>query len=772
MNEDFKPNTSSDSYSEDSGSDYMPPFQSPASDDCNSSEVFSDISDLNIDQFVHKDEFNLCEPSTSFIDPNEKQNLQKQVTDSAKKIKKGYNFTGSVEVSKKKQFNNKRCWDKIDNCIFCEKNVTNFTRHIIRNHSTEMEVARYLSLKKGSKDRKKLADELRKRGNFLSNIGGDQKIKPVRRPNLFSVTSDATQYLPCKYCYGLYKRLYLFRHIKHCKSKISEPKQGRNSRAQADAHNILLAFTDQDTQLINEVFPRMAVDAISTVAKTDHLIKAFGSRYLKCHKEKHLINVVSQKMRTLARLVIQMKVEVPDIKSLQDCLVPKYFDYIIKCTKIVAGYDTSTDTFGSPSVILKMGSSLKQCCDIAEFNLLKNCNNLVLDEQQRDIQQSIINMRSIIDKQWSYEVSTNASKEMYQKKWNKPAYLPLTSDIMLFRNHLINIQNQCVKALKTDFNNLKAYKELQESILAQLILLNRRRSGEVQRIFLATYISAPSEVSQEEVEASLSEMERHLTQQFKRIVIRGKRGRGVPILFTPSLQKSITLLLETRKVTNYIDKQNTYLFALPNSMGCLRGSDAIRKLSKDCGAKNPENLTSTRLRKQVATVAQLLNLSESDIEQLATFMGHSKEVHKQFYRLSESTFQVAKVSKLLLMMEKGQGQEYRGKSLDDIDINIESLVTDIEDSSDEEIDHSEKKIPLMASTKNNKPEEKKHVRVSWSEEEKRVTSQYFQKHILLNKAPKKEECNALKTKYPQLFENKPWKKIKTFIHNVCNKTKK
>ncbi|XP_027853299.2 uncharacterized protein LOC114132105 [Aphis gossypii] len=207
-------------------------------------------------------------------------------------------------------------------------------------------------------------------------------------------------------------------------------------------------------------------------------------------------------------------------------------------------------------------------------------------------------------------------------------------------------------------------------------------------------------------------------------------------------------------------------------MSCLKGSDAIRKLSKDCGAKNPENLTSTRLRKQVATVAQLLNLSESDIEQLATFMGHFKEVHKQFYRLSESTFQVAKVSKLLLMMKKEQGQEYRGKILDEIDINIDSLVTDIEESSDEEIDHPEKKVPVMTSTKDNKSGKKKHERVCWSEEEKKVTREYFIKHILLNKAPKKEECEALKIKYPQLFENKPWKKIKTFIHNIYNKTKR
>jgi len=79
----------------------------------------------------------------------------------------------------------------------------------------------------------------------------------------------------------------------------------------------------------------------------------------------------------------------------------------------------------------------------------------------------------------------------------------------------------------------------------------------------------------------------------------------------------------------------------------------------------------------------------------------------------------------------------------------------------------------MASKKDNKPEKKKHERVCWSEEEKKVTREYFKKHILLlNKAPKKEECDALKVKYPQLFENKPWKKIKTFIHNIYNKIKR
>jgi hypothetical protein len=41
----------------------------------------------------------------------------------------------------------------------------------------------------------------------------------------------------------------------------------------------------------------MASDEISFIAKSDQLITVFGTRYLKCHKEKHLVAVVFQKIR-------------------------------------------------------------------------------------------------------------------------------------------------------------------------------------------------------------------------------------------------------------------------------------------------------------------------------------------------------------------------------------------------------------------------------------------------------------------------------------------
>jgi len=168
-------------------------------------------------------------------------------------------------------------------------------------------------------------------------------------------------------------------------------------------------------------------------------------------------------------------------------------------------------------------------------------------------------------------------------------------------------------------------------------------------------------------------MENELTKKFKRIVIRGKRGRGVPIMFTPKLQKAIAMMISIRKTV--CNKNNEYIFAIPNTENsCLRASEIVRKLALASGAKNPSAITSTKLRKQVATVAQLLNFAEGDVEQLANFMGHFKDVHKTFYRLPENVFQVAKVSKFLLMMEKGDAEIYRGKNLDDI--NVDGLVSD------------------------------------------------------------------------------------------------
>lgn len=85
-----------------------------------------------------------------------------------------------------------------------------------------------------------------------------------------------------------------------------------------------------DPQLRETVFPRMKADNISLVAKKDLLICKFVARYLKTHREKHLINVCSRKMREISKLLIEVQAMQPSIKNLYGALQPVYFDLFVK----------------------------------------------------------------------------------------------------------------------------------------------------------------------------------------------------------------------------------------------------------------------------------------------------------------------------------------------------------------------------------------------------------------------------------------------------------
>lgn len=184
----------------------------------------------------------------------------------------------------------------------------------------------------------------------------------------------------------------------------------------------------------------------------------------------------------------------------------------------------------------------------------------------------------------------------------------------------------------------------------------------------------------------------------------------------------------------------------------------------------------------------LLLLAVFDVEQLSNFMGHSKESHKSFYRLPDSVFQIAKVSKFLLMMEKGEVDQYRGKNFDEIDVNVEGLVSeesdnensdisDLEDNDENQQDPesmtdqltaildsttpnterqvnelkkktktalSSKKTVLRSAEKNKqKKKGKKFERVPWTENQKELTTSNFQKHIMLKVPPKKKNAKTL-----------------------------
>jgi len=72
----------------------------------------------------------------------------------------------------------------------------------------------------------------------------------------------------------------------------------------------------------------------------------------------------------------------------------------------IANCNKLTDSFASPSIILKLGHLIKQCCEISEFIILKE-----QDGQTEKIKQ-VQNMKYFMEKEWSHEISTNTLKDI------------------------------------------------------------------------------------------------------------------------------------------------------------------------------------------------------------------------------------------------------------------------------------------------------------------------------------------------------------------------
>jgi carbonic anhydrase len=92
----------------------------------------------------------------------------------------------------------------------------------------------------------------------------------------------------------------------------------------------------------------------------------------------------------------------------------------------------------------------------------------------------------------------------------------------------------------------------------------------------------------------------------------------------------------------------------PGGRKPYRGNDVLKEAAENVKVTHASRITSTSLKKQLATLYQVLNLTESSQDVLATFMGHDIRIHRDYYRLPEGTVEVAKVSKILHLLNTGK----------------------------------------------------------------------------------------------------------------------
>jgi hypothetical protein len=345
-------------------------------------------------------------------------------------------------------------------------------------------------------------------------------------------------------------------------------------------------------------------------------------------------------------------------------LCPEKFPVVVSSVRELCGWSAEKHSCAIPSLALKLGHSVKKCAMIVKADSI-----ITLDDSRR---KKVDDFFSLCSLEWNDDVSSTALETLKTAKMNKPQRLPLTEDLQKLSKMLNEtIVSKSMSLLETV--NVTTWYELAEATLAKFILFNRKRSGEAERLLVETYSNRNRDTTPDtDIFNSLSASEKLMCSTLERIEIRGKFGRTVPVILPPELVGALDLLVKYRDAVN-VNRNNPFLFARPyfNSISCLRGSDCLRKFANTCNAVCPENITSTRLRKHVATVSQILNLGKNELDLLAQFMGHDVRVHRSYYRLPDDTLQLAKISKILVALDRGQMSTFTGQSLEEMTIDPE-----------------------------------------------------------------------------------------------------
>jgi len=351
--------------------------------------------------------------------------------------------------------------------------VSQLPRHLYIAYSDEVEVAELL----GCRDRNRsaaLLTKLRNLGYHKNNLNAVKNdsgnLHVAYRPSQQLLVPDTT-YVPCSHCYGCYRREQLWRHDNRCKVASDNDDSNVRRPLRAALYSI---FHSVSVETVTSVVTGMRKGAIYMAIKDDLLIHELIRMLMSqiAHSITH-INYVRRHVRNLGRLLLKMTATVPGLRNatIRDMIAPQYFSEIVVAVREIAGCDTEAYT---PST---GDRDLNFCTDIMEGDLSGA--------------ESADNFEALMKSRWKYEISGGARRELQKRSFNKPLLLPLTNDVMKLTAYLKDQQAEALNVVSCtvqgDFGC--EYRRLAEMILAQVILFNRRRQGEVSKLTLDIYRS-------------------------------------------------------------------------------------------------------------------------------------------------------------------------------------------------------------------------------------------------------------------------------------------
>lgn len=163
-------------------------------------------------------------------------------------------------------------------------------------------------------------------------------------------------------------------------------------------------------------------------------------------------------------------------------------------------------------------------------------------------------------------------------------------------------------------------------MIAFILLFNRRRAGEVGKMKVKNFLDAKMvqpDMENDEVYKNVPPIERELAADNLLVKLIGKRHRHVPLMIPSFMLEGMDMIVEpSARDAMGIPKANKFLFPVRTPDGHMEPCGILRRFTRNKAfrLKHPERIRTTKLRKNLATAVQYLNLQGSQLDSLARYM--------------------------------------------------------------------------------------------------------------------------------------------------------
>ena len=227
----------------------------------------------------------------------------------------------------------------------------------------------------------------------------------------------------------------------------------------------------------NTLLPVMREDEIYRLIRYDKLIIEFANKQCKKYKVvQH--DMIRSRLRYLGKILHRGKEIKPAIDELADLFNSANYYLIVDVCNEMAGFNNRTNEYKSPAIALHLGTLIKKVA-----NRLSTICIMDGDMQRVELVKQFL---KVFESEYASDVNKMAHEQLCENQRKRKIILPSEDDIAKLWSFLNDNRQKSLTKLQETYN-YSSWLELMEYTLLTIIVFNRRRVGDTEKITIEEF---------------------------------------------------------------------------------------------------------------------------------------------------------------------------------------------------------------------------------------------------------------------------------------------